>query len=245
MTGYLTSDLLNKNNKIKHRFYNNMYGVSRDDKNLKQQKLDAVAKNLEIEPKKLITLSQIHSADFVIIKSPIEGAIPQADALITQTPGLFLGVLTADCVPILLVSKNTPMVAAVHAGWRGAVAGIIENTVSAMLSLGAQDLVAALGPCIWQESYEVSDDFYDHIAQESFFIKNKNSGRYYFDLPAYVTAKLHKAGVNCVESSMVNTYSNYNFNSYRRTTHHPEQGLKSNLSVIGIIEGDLPEIIPS
>ena len=232
---YLTSDLLNKNNKIKHRFFNNNWGIPREDKNLKQQKLDAVAKNLEIAPTNLITLSQIHSADFVLVSTPLEGEIPKADALITQTPGLFIGVLTADCVPILLASKDGQVVAAVHAGWRGAVADIISNTVSAMQRLGAREIVAALGPCIWQESYEVSNDFYDQIGQESFFMKNKSSGRYYFDLPAYVTTKLLKAGVTHIGPSMANTYSDYNFNSYRRTTHYPEQELRSNLSVIGII----------
>ena len=223
------------NNKIKYKFFNKNWGISRVDQKLKQEQLDNITRNLGAEAKNLIVLSQVHSSDVVLVNEPFHGELPRADALITQTPGLFIGVLTADCAPILLASSDAQIVAAVHAGWRGAVAGILENTISKMHGLGATDLVALVGPCIWQESYEVGDDFYDQIAEKSFFMKNKNSGRYYFDLPAYVTHKLQKAGVRYVEPSMANTYSDNNFNSYRRTTHHPEYELRSNISVIGIV----------
>jgi YfiH family protein len=227
--------LFTHNKKITHRFLNKSWGIPRDNKKLKQEKLDEVARFLEIEPKNLVTLSQVHSSNYIIINAPLEDNIPEADALITCTPGLFLGVFTADCVPILLACEEAHVVAAVHAGWRGAVASIVENTIGAMQDLGARDISAALGPCIWQESYEVSQEFYDQRAEESaFFIKNKNSNSYYFDLPGYVTARLLKAGVKQVIPSGANTYSDHNFNSYRRTTHYPEYELQSNLSVIGI-----------
>jgi len=213
MTNYIRSDLLKQNYKITHKFFNKNYQ--------------------ENFAERFIILDQIHSSDVVLVDRNFSGEKPKADALITQTPGLCIGVLTADCVPILLASKDGSVVAAVHAGWRGAVATIIENTLASMLSLGASDIVAALGPCIWQESYEISSEFYDQINAPSFFMR-KPSGRWHFDLPAYVKAKLLKAGVSHVAPSMANTYSDDNFNSYRRVTHNPGQELKRNLSIIGI-----------
>lgn len=222
------------NNKIKHRFFNKNREIARVNRDIKQQNLDDTAKILGVKAQNLITLTQVHSNKVVIVERAFAGDIPQADALVTQTPGLYLGILTADCVPILLAGKNPYVVAAVHAGWRGAVADIIDNTLSTMFSLGAQEIVAALGPCIWQESYEVSNEFYDQIDAPK-FMKKYPSGHWHFDLPGYVAAQLLKTGVLHVEPSMANTYTDKNYNSYRRAGHNPEQELKSNLSVIGII----------
>jgi YfiH family protein len=147
-----------------------------------------------------------------------------------------LGILTADCVPILLASNEPLVVAAVHAGWRGAKAGIINATIEKMRALGANNITAAIGPCIWQQSYEVADDFYNNFDEaHQFFIKGNRSGHWYFDLPGYVHDQLSNAGVKNIDPSIADTYTcKDQFFSYRRKTHNPAENLAGNISIIGI-----------
>ena len=174
---------------------------------------------------------------FLVVDSPFEGKFPKADALITTTPGLLIGVLTADCVPVLLSTSSGDMVAAVHAGWRGSVAGILENTLDKMRALGAKEIQAALGPCIWQDTYEVSQEFYDNLNKLPSFFKPGNRPQHWqFDLPGYVMYRLQQAGIQHISSSLANTYTDpVRFFSCRRKTILGEAKFGNSLSGIGII----------
>jgi len=180
---------------------------------------------------RLLTLRQIHSNHVVVVDRPWSCGTPlnpnpkdrpEGDALITQTPGLIIGVVTADCVPILLADPSSQMVGVIHAGWKGAESGIIHNTVTEMVRLGAQPetLIAAIGPCIWQKSYEVSPQFYEEFSfSKSYFIPGIN-GHWYFDLPGFVYDQLEGEKITQISRSPANTYENPDqFFSYRRKTH--------------------------
>lgn len=236
MSVFLSSNLLAKQTRLRHGFFTRKHAISRDNPELKKDELKEVAKILGFQGDRVLTLSQVHSSKVVVVTSSFVGMAPEADALITKTPGLLLGVLTADCVPILLSSRDGLYVGAIHAGWRGAKASVVENTVQAMRDLGACDLIAALGPCIWQKSYEVSKDFYENFSDHSqLFIRGENPDSYYFDLPGFVISCLEKSGVKEIEAPMADTYSNKkSFYSFRRITHGSHETLKNNISLIGI-----------
>ena len=169
----------------------------------------------------LITAKQTHS-DISNIVSGVGQY--EGDALITNKPGIALGVLTADCTPILLWDKDAKVIAAIHAGWRGARFGIIGSTIRNMHTLGAENIVAAIGPTIQQSSYEVTQEFVDVFAQESgnngiYFEKSEKAGHYQFDLPSYVEFKLRKNGVKQIDNLKQDTLSQPDkFYSYRRNT---------------------------
>ncbi|MBB3034482.1 peptidoglycan editing factor PgeF [Alteriqipengyuania lutimaris] len=173
---------------------------------------------------------QIHSADVATVSEPVEGdARPRVDALVTATPGLLVGVVTADCGPILLADAKAGVVAATHAGWRGAKDGVLGNTVETMVSLGADRgrIVAAIGPTIAQASYEVDAGFRDAFladdaATQAFFADGK-PGHFQFDLPGFIASRLHAAGVGQVEDLALDTYAAPGaFYSFRRATHRGE-----------------------
>ncbi|OCC24060.1 polyphenol oxidase [Croceicoccus estronivorus] len=189
---------------------------------------------------RLVTLYQVHSADCVTVAEPwAESERPHADALVTDRPGLLLGVVTADCAPVLLADRQAGVVGAAHAGWKGAHGGVIESTVSAMERLGArrEAIAAAIGPCIAQASYEVGDDFRARFAGEGaarFFAKGR-AGHYQFDLEAYVARQLQLAGVGAAESLGLDTYGdNARFFSYRRATHRNEANYGRQFSLIAL-----------
>lgn len=237
MLNFLHSPSLLKNPNLIHGFSTKPFGIPFNDEHRRELSIAQITQKFSLPKKNLILLSQIHSSNVVIVNSPLVDDRPQADALITATPGLLLGILTADCVPILLSSKNPQVIAAIHAGWRGAKAGIIKATVLKMRILGACDITAALGPCIWQQSYEVADDFYNNFkaSAHQFFLKGHRLGHWYFDLPGYVYDQLLKNGVENIEPSLADTYTTQDqFFSYRRKTHHPTENLEGNISVIGI-----------
>jgi YfiH family protein len=151
---------------------------------------------------RLITAYQVHSARAVVADGPWSGAAPQADALVSATPGLLLGALSADCAPILLADAEARIVAAVHAGWKGALDGIIGAAVEALLARGAarERLVAAVGPCIAQKSYEVGLEFETRFVADRadfarFFVSGETLDKRRFDLPGFVLARLAEAGV--------------------------------------------------
>lgn len=161
------------------------------------------ARAVGAEPPALVGLTQVHGADVVRVTAPwAAGAGPQADAMVTDRPGIALGIVTADCAPVLLVDTEAKVIGAVHAGWRGAVAGAIEAALAAMTALGAVPgrVVAAIGPCIRQASYEVAADLRDAVLNASpsavnCFLAGRREGRWQFDLPGYCAARLAAAGV--------------------------------------------------
>jgi YfiH family protein len=190
----------------------------------------------------LATVHQVHSSAAVRAEHAWPHDLrPHADALVTDRPGLLLGILTADCAPVLLADVEAGVVGAAHAGWRGALAGVTDETVAAMEKLGARRdrVVAAVGPCIAQPSYEVDDAFRDRFVQqepgaERFFAESA-TGRPHFDLPAYVRHRLLAAGVGVVESLQLDTYAEPSrFYSYRRATHRGEADYGRLLSAIGL-----------
>jgi polyphenol oxidase len=191
----------------------------------------------------LMTVHQVHSADVVIVDASIpDDARPSADALVTAKPGLLLGVLTADCVPILLADQQARVVGAAHAGWKGALGGVAEATVEAMIALGADRgrITAAIGPCIARASYEVSERFADPILARDggdarFFIAGARTGHLQFDIEGYVAARLAAAGIHMVWMAGEDTYSQpERFFSYRRACHAGENGYGRQISLIGL-----------
>jgi len=190
----------------------------------------------------LVTLHQVHSADAVAVLAAFpDDARPRADALVTDRPGLLLGILTADCVPVLLADLDAGVVGAAHAGWKGAIGGVTDATIAAMERLGARAhrIVAAIGPCIARASYEVEDAFRarfcaDDPANERFFTDGCR-GHCQFDIEAYVAARLAAAGVRTVEALGLDTYANTErFFSYRRATHRGEPDYGREISLIGL-----------
>lgn len=166
---------------------------------------------------------------------------PVGDALVTSVPNLILGIQTADCVPVLLTDPNKKIIAAAHAGWRGAVKGILENTVQEMIKQGADltNIYGALGPCIWQQSYEVKDNFinemqrYPNAYEKRFFISTEKQNSYLFDLSGYVTHRLIKMGIQHIDPSPFNTFSHpERFFSYRYKTLNNSPFNGCQLSVI-------------
>jgi polyphenol oxidase len=200
-----------------------------------------VATALGLASAPLLTCHQIHSADAVIVTEPWEpGAQPKADALVTDRPGLLLGALAADCMPILFADAAAGVVAAAHAGWKGALGGVAEATLKQMEKLGAQRgrVHAVVGPCISQANYEVGPEFLKSFtdvdpAFARFFTAPEAGGRPYFDLPGFMLAKLRAAGVASAVSLGLCTYQHPDrFYSYRRTTHRREPDYGRQVAVI-------------
>ncbi len=191
---------------------------------------------------RLVSLSQIHSA--IVHTLPAWEERPEGDAMVTATPGLALGILTADCAPILLADPKAKVIGAAHAGWKGALGGVLETTLDAMEKLGAlRDRIrAAIGPCISQNNYEVSWEFRDRFLEQGlrhrrFFIPSDKEGHYRFDLAGYAAHRLTTAGVGSVEMLGVCTYPPENgFFSFRRTTHAGEPDYGRQISAIVLTE---------
>ena len=190
----------------------------------------------------LVTLYQTHSADCVTVRSPFEERLrPRADALVTDRPGLALGILTADCAPVLLADQAAGVVGAAHAGWKGAIGGVTDATILAMEAVGAKRdrIAAAIGPCITRASYEVDDAFARRFeahdpANERFFAEGRD-GHFQFDLEAYVAHRLASAGIGRVALLGLDTYADEaRFFSFRRATHRGEPGYGRQISVIGL-----------
>ncbi|MES2987427.1 MAG: peptidoglycan editing factor PgeF [Pseudomonadota bacterium] len=189
---------------------------------------------------KLATVFQVHSADAVIATAPFDER-PHADAIVSNTPGLAIGILTADCAPVLFADREANVVAAAHAGWKGALGGVTDSTIALMETLGAkrERIVAAVGPCIARASYEVDAGFFRRFAEadpanERFFADGKPE-HYQFDLEAYVANRLAEAGIRTVETLGEDTYAQpERFYSFRRATHHKESDYGRQISIIGI-----------
>ncbi|MET0136749.1 MAG: peptidoglycan editing factor PgeF [Sphingobium sp.] len=190
----------------------------------------------------LVTLHQVHSPDVVTVSAPLPlDARPEADALVTDRPGLLLGVLTADCVPVLFADRQAGIIGAAHAGWKGAIGGVTENAIAAMEALGADRtrIVAAIGPCIGRASYEVSEAFADpFVAQDGEngrFFGAGRPGHLLFDIAAYVASRIAQAGVGRVDLLDEDTHSEPDrFYSFRRSCHRGEPGYGRQISLIGL-----------
>lgn len=187
---------------------------------------------------RLITLYQVHSDICLRADEPFADR-PQADATASETSGLILGVLTADCAPVLLADAEAGVVGAAHAGWKGALGGVVESTVSEMVSLGAmrEKIAAAVGPCIAQPSYEVGPEFKETFQKEDWsfdrFFTPGQGGRFQFDLKSFVAERLAQAGVGSIETAPHDTYADPDrFYSYRRVTHEGEGDYGRMLSAI-------------
>ena len=190
----------------------------------------------------LATVHQVHSAEVVVAGAPSpQDERPRADAMVTDTPNLLLGILTADCAPVLFADHQAVVVGAAHAGWRGALAGVTDATIEAMERLGArrEHIHAAVGPCIAQPSYEVDDAFRARFLDSDsdngrFFIAGA-AGKPHFDLEAYVVHRLIAAGIEEVEALNLDTYADPDrFFSFRRATHRGEADYGRQLSAIAI-----------
>ncbi len=226
---------------IRHGFFTSQWGDCGLVQGANNPNRYAVADALKIEPTHLLSCFQVHSPDVVTVTEPWQVATrPQADAMVTNIPGIGLGILTADCVPLLFVDRGRGVIGAAHAGWRGAVAGVIENTLLAMEKLGANRryVNVAIGPCIWQTSYEVGPEFpapflAENLDHDGFFRPAVRPGYFMFDLPGYVTAKLRREGVASVDASPADTAAEEaRFFSYRRSTLRQEPRGGSLISVI-------------
>ena len=190
----------------------------------------------------LATVHQVHSAEAVAVTAPWpDDARPHADAMVTDRPGLLLGILTADCAPVLLADSAAGIVGAAHAGWKGALGGVVEATVAAMERLGAERgrIAAAVGPCIARRSYEVDEAFLRRFTEadpnnERFFAGGR-AGHHQFDLEAYVVARLAASGLRRIGALGLDTYADDGrFFSFRRATHRSEADYGRQLSLIGL-----------
>lgn len=186
-----------------------------------------VAQAMQVPPENLVSVNQCHSADVVVVDGPL-AETPKADAMVSATEGVALGILTADCQPVLFADGDAGVIGAAHAGWGGAISGVLENTVDAMVALGAarENITAVIGPCISQAAYEVGPEyferFYDEDPENARFFANGEGDRMLFDLPGYGLHRLRSAGVQA-EWTRHCTYADpARFYSYRRSVHNKE-----------------------
>lgn len=239
---------------IAHGFFTRVGGVSEgiyaslncglgsgDERARVRENRRRVAEHLGAKEAQLVTCHQVHSSDAHVVTKPWRPETnPKVDALVTATPGLAIAVLAADCAPVLFADPDARVVGAAHAGWRGALSGILEATVLAMERLGArrERMRAALGPCIGPASYEVGEEFVaaftDHDAANTrFFARTEPSARPRFDLPGYVLHRLSLFGLGHTENATRCTYQGEQLLfSYRRTTHRKERDYGRQISAI-------------
>ena len=251
----IKSKKLSKFKNIKHGFFNKKGGKSKgiykslncgigssDSKKNVRNNLKIVCKKINCSSKKLILLNQIHSNKFYYIKKKFKFNKKKlkGDALITNVKNIAIGVLTADCVPVLIYDKNLKIISIIHAGWKGAYIGIVKKVVKFLIYHGskAKDLIAVIGPCILQKNYEIQKDFKDKFLKKD--IQNKNffkliKNKTYFSLNKYIYYELKKLSVNNIEIINKNTFDpRNNFFSARRSIKKKENDYGRNISVIMI-----------
>jgi hypothetical protein len=248
------SAALQSQNGVLHGFFTRQGGVStgiygslncglgsKDDPGSVAENRARVAEMLGTKPDLLLTLFQVHSAKAIVAKKPWEpNAAPEADAIVTNVPGLAIGVLTADCAPILFCDAEARVIGAAHAGWRGALSGIVESTLEAMIGLGAapERIAATIGPAISQKAYEVGADYVERFLAVDpgagpFFAIDADSGEPHFDLTFYVAERLAKAGITAITDLGLCTYCDESrLFSYRRSQHHGEPDYGRQISAI-------------
>ena len=251
----IKSKKLSKFQEIKHGFFNKQGGKSEgiykslncgigssDTKKNVRNNLKIVCKKINCSSRKLILLNQNHSNKFYFIDKNFEFNKKKlkGDALITNVKNIAIGVLTADCVPILIYDKNLKIISAIHTGWKGAYIGVIKKVVKFLIKNGsnAKDLIAAIGPSISQKNYEIQKDFKDKFLKKdkqnkTFFKLKKN--KTYFSLNKYIYSQLKKLGVNNLEIINKDTFDpKNNFFSARRSIHNKENDYGRNISIIMI-----------
>jgi len=252
---YLTSDVLPFDDRIRHGFFTRQGGVSTGiyaalncglgsgdaPENVRQNR-DRAAAALGID--KLAGVHQVHGCAVHVIRTREDAVLrPQADGLVTDLAGIGLSVLSADCTPILFADPGSGIIGAAHSGWKGALSGIGEAVISAMLQMGAerQAIMAAIGPCISQAAYEVGADFeQNYLAADpssgAYFAKSASPGKRQFSLASYVAARLERAGIGAVKNLDLCTYQDEaRFFSFRRTTHRGEGDYGRGISVIALV----------
>jgi YfiH family protein len=214
---------------------------SSDDPERVAQNRARVAEHLEVQPANLVSLYQIHSATPVTVNQPWDRASPpQADGMVTDRPGIALGILSADCGPVLFCDPEAQVIGAAHAGWQGALSGILEATLKAMEDLGADRsrIHATLGPTISQNSYQVGPEFKEKFTHKnndfhSYFKLSDKDHHFQFDLPSFIQNRLKEAGIQSATDLARCTYEDADgLFSYRRTTHRGEADYGRNISVI-------------
>ncbi len=246
------SENLKKFNQIQHCFFSrkngNSLGIykslncgigSKDDKDKIKKNLDFVANNFKIKIKQLVLMNQTHSNKVKVIENFNDNLKVDADAMITKIDHLALAVLTADCAPILVYESEKKIIGCIHAGWKGAISGIIENTVEKILEIGGntKNLVACIGPCIDKKNYEVKKDFYKEFNEkikdsDPFFLKDKND-LLYFDLRAFIIKKLSNCGILHIDNIRLDSFSmEEEYFSHRRAKKLGENDYGRCISVI-------------
>lgn len=201
-----------------------------------------VAGWLGVAPDSLLTVHQVHSPDVLHVTEPFAGPRPKADAMVTNVPGIAIGALSADCGPVLFADHAAGVIGSAHAGWRGAFTGVLENTVDAMIGLGAkcENIVAVLGPTIGPDNYEVGPEFHAEFlgrnaAYAAYFAPSQKDGHQLFDLWSFITDRLTQAGVQA-EALRRCTYAEEDrFYSYRRTTHRKEPDYGRQIAAIALL----------
>jgi polyphenol oxidase len=253
----LSSSLLAAVPGLRHAFFTREGGVSEgvyaglngglgsdDDPERVRENRRRVAGQMGVAPAQLVSVHQVHSPDAVVANAPWEGpSRPKADAIVTATCGLAISVTAADCGPVLLVDPNARVIAAAHAGWKGALTGIVESTIQAMEKLGAERgrMVAAIGPLIRQQSYEVGGEFVERFLDADadnavYFIPSNRNGHAMFDLAGFIRTRLENAGVLMIDDLGVDTYSDERFYSYRRSVHRKEPDYGRHVHAIALEE---------
>jgi YfiH family protein len=254
----LESLLLSSVPGIRHAFFTRAGGVSsgiyaglngglgsNDEPAKVQENRRRMAAALDVAPEKLLTLHQIHSPDVIVATDPWPStARPKGDAMVTKVPGIALGVTTADCGPVLMVDPKARVIGAVHAGWKGALTGVLEATIDAMEREGASrsDIVVGIGPMLHQRNYEVGMEFVARFEEADaenarFFASASRNGHAMFDLPGYILARLSAAGVLIVDDIDLCTYADEDsFYSYRRATHRKEPDYGRHVHAV-VLEG--------
>jgi polyphenol oxidase len=257
----IASPMLAQLRNVRHGFFTRQGGVSEGiyaslNGGLgSQDAADRVAENrrrmeqaLDVAVGHLVTAYQIHSADVIVAERPwTRENAPRADGIVTRVPGLAVGASTADCGPVLFGDDDAGVVGAAHAGWKGALTGILEAVIGAMENLGARrsNIVAAIGPLIRQANYEVGPEFVARFSAESegaeaFFAPSDREGHSQFDLPGFIRARLAAARIARIDDLGLCTYADPDrFFSYRRTTHRRESDYGRHISAIALTGGDL------
>ena len=237
---------------VRHGFFGREGGVSGgiytslnagtgsdDDPTAVAENRTRIAGAMGVERAHLIGVHQVHSPTAVFVDAPWTDERPHADALVTTTRGLAISVLTADCTPVLLADIDAGVIGAAHAGWKGALGGVLESAVTLMCEHGAQRIVAAIGPCIHQASYEVGPEFKAaFVARDAAFARYFAPGkddRLLFDLPAFCADRLRQAGVAEIETLPLDTYiEESRLFSHRRSVHRKEPGYGRNCAAIAL-----------
>lgn len=250
----LVSQALDIGGRVRHGFFNRNGGVSSgiytglnvgigsaDDRSNVLENRRRVAKWFGRLPENLSTVYQVHSPDVLVVDKPLGHKRPKADALVTRTPGIIAGVLTADCGPVLFADHENRVIGAAHAGWKGATGGVLENTVEAMENLGARrkTITAVIGPTISKENYEVGPEFVDRLISldrdnDKWLTSSPTKGHAMFDLPGYIVNRLENNGVTASWTGHCTYDDEGRFYSYRRKTHRNEPDYGRQIAAICI-----------